>query len=332
MKQVELVKSPVQFVEDREEGLHKYYMGFNELTGVTTILNAVIFRDKYCGINRKVLNQAARRGTAIHEALQAYLTGQPLQLADDLKPYELDAIEARTAWDRQNDGPIFQETLRAFKLGAEVEYLVSDCKEVATKIDVVTSSEVYDELNGIDISDIKTTYQLDDDYLEWQLSVEKYYFERQNPGLKVRRLLVYWWDRQRKVWVLKEYQYKGDELVERLLAAWRAGEYWGLPAAKEQQVPAVIVNIANIYAELVADAEAAEARRDEFRDRLKEAMKEHGVKSFKADGFSVSYTEPGTTSKFDKKGLLAARPDLKEVIEKFTSTSAKADSITIRMK
>lgn len=313
-----LVESPVQFIEDREQGIHKYYLGFEELTGVTSILNAVIFRDKYCGISDSVLANAARRGTAIHEAIQAYMEGRPDHLADDLLPYKDDAKEALDKWNEDGD--------RSKMKAIATEYLVSDCKQVATKIDVVTPTEADNE---IDIADIKTTYQLDEEYLSWQLSVEKYLTEKQNPGTKVRRLLYYWWNRQTRDWYIKEVADKGTIMVERLLAAWIAGEFWGLP--QKAEVPALVLSIANVYAELELECQTAEARRDEFRTRLMEAMKQHGVKSFKADGFSVTYTAPGTTSKFDKKALLAARPDLKEIIEKYTKDSARSESISVRL-
>lgn len=322
MKQIELVKSPVQFIEDREQGIHKYYLGFSELSGVTAILNAVIFRDKYAGIGVHVLNKAAQRGTAIHEAIQAYVMCKTFELSDDLQPFIADAMEAREAWTA--------DVSRAMKQGVAVEYLVSDCKEIATKIDVVEPSD--DVEGGVDISDIKTTYQLDEDYLAWQLSVEKYLFERQNPGLKVRRLFAWWWNRQRKAWEIRELAYKGDDEVERLFAAWRAGEFWGLPNKDEKQLPAAIVSIANVYTELERECKTAEARRDEFRTRLMDAMNDYGIKSFKAAGITVSYIAPSTSGSLDKTGLLADHPELKEVLSKYTKTTQKGESIRITLK
>ena len=59
MKQIALIQSPVQFIENRQEGLHKYLFGLEELTGVTTILKDVMFRDKYSGIDDALLRNAA---------------------------------------------------------------------------------------------------------------------------------------------------------------------------------------------------------------------------------------------------------------------------------
>lgn len=320
MKQIVLQQSPVQFIENREEGLHKYLMGLTELTGVTTILREVIFRDKYEGIDPEVLRNAATRGTAIHEAVQAWMMREKWTPAEDLMPYYEEAVEALEAW--KADGP------RAAMEALATEYTISDCKEVATRADVVTEAGE----NLVDLDDIKTTYALDEEFLSWQLSVEKYYFEKQNPGVKVRKLLAFWYNRQRKVWAIKEVPYKGDVEVERLMAAWRAGEFWGLPAPAEGDVPAVVSSIAEVYAELEAEAQRATAKRDEFRARLMQAMKDNGVKSIKAEGFQVTYVEAGTTSKFDKAGLVAAHPDWQAEINKFTKSGPRAESIKITLK
>ena len=102
MKPTTLPQSRVQFIENRAEGMHHYILGLNELTGVTTILKDVIYRDKYTGIDEAVLRNAADRGTAIHEAVQAYMMGVDYELDPYLQPYELDA---RVAWDAWTNNP-----------------------------------------------------------------------------------------------------------------------------------------------------------------------------------------------------------------------------------
>ena len=62
----QLYESPVQFIEDRPNNIHEYWLGFGTLQGVTTILKNVIFYDKYSDIDPAVLRRAADRGTAIH--------------------------------------------------------------------------------------------------------------------------------------------------------------------------------------------------------------------------------------------------------------------------
>lgn len=177
----ELIKSAVVFNEIE----HSYtYLGVR-LTGVTSILSRTIFRDKYNGIPKEVLNKAAEYGHNIHEQ-----------------------IEIVDSMGVTSDTPAVQDYLR-IRTEAKLtpianEYLISDEDYMASSIDVLYGEENYHEV-GIDICDVKTTSKLDMEYLSWQLSIYAYLFEKQNPHLKVRRLLAMW---------LPKPQYGRSALVE----------------------------------------------------------------------------------------------------------------------
>lgn len=314
----ELVKSPVQFIENRTEGMHHYVLGIDELTGVTSILNAVIFRDKYTGIDADVLRNAADRGTAIHEAVQSYLTGKEFDLPEDLQPFMIDAVQARGAW--------LQDEHRTFMTAAAVEYLVSDCKEVASKIDVVI-----EDGDGYAIADIKTTYQLDREYLSWQLSVYKYLFERQNPNSKVTKLLAFWYNRQRKDWQIITIEDKGTSEVERLFNAWRNNEFWGV-SDTHTEYPAPVLSLAQFYADLEAQIKEATAKRDEFRERLQTAMQENNIQQIKTDGFTCTLVAGGTRASTDTKTMLADHPELNELFRQYERIAQVKPSIKITLK
>ena len=321
MKQIALIESPVQFIENRQEGLHKYLFGLEELTGVTTILKDVIYRDKYSGIDDAVLRNAADRGTAIHVAVQACMMGQEIfELDEDLKPFLLDATQARGAWIADAE----RREMRA----VAVEYLVSDCKEVATKIDVVLPSGE----NMVDLSDIKTTCQLDEDYLSWQLSIGKCFFEKQNPNLKVNRLLAFWYNRREKEWQIREIQDKGTAEVERLLDAWRKGEYWGLPMPADTEYPAPLLNIGQMYAEMELAVKEAIAKRDEFRGRLLAAMTDAGIEQVKVEGFTCSLVGESERKGFDYKRMIKEHPDLADMFGEYETTTKVKPSIRIILK
>lgn len=319
MKQTQLVQSPVQFIENRAEGMHQYVLGLNELTGVTSILKAVIFRDKYTGIDEAVLRNAADRGTAIHEAVQAYMMGVDFDLDPDLQPYEPDA---RLAWDAWTNNPAC-----AGRRAIAVEYLVSDCKDVATKIDVVEPDG-----EGVAIGDVKTTYQLDEEYLSWQLSVEKFLCQLQNPNLKVTRLLAYWYNRREETWTVKEVKDKGTAEVERLLDAWRKGEFWGMPIPADTEYPAPLLNIGQMYAEMEQAVKDATAKRDEFRDRMLAAMTDAGIEQVKAEGFTCSLVGESERKGFDYKRMIKEHPDLTDMFGEYETTTKVKPSIRIILK
>lgn len=179
-EKMKLAKSEVVFNEIE----HTYtYLG-SRLTGVTSLLSRTIFRDKYSGIPKEVLAKAADYGHNIHEQ-----------------------IEIVDSMGVTSDTPAVQDYLRIRQENGLIpianEYLISDEEYMASSIDViygVEGSDVY-----VDITDVKTTSKLDMEYLSWQLSIYAYLFERQNPHLKVRRLLAMW---------LPKPQYGRSALVE----------------------------------------------------------------------------------------------------------------------
>ena len=74
---------------------------------------------------------------------------------------------------------------------------MSDDEYIASSIDIL--------FDGYDLCDVKTSAQLDVNYVSWQLSIYAYLFERQNPTLKAGRLLALW---------LPKPQYGRPRLVE----------------------------------------------------------------------------------------------------------------------
>lgn len=320
MRQTQLIQSPVQFIENRAEGMHHYILGLNELTGVTTILKDVIYRDKYTGIDEAVLRNAADRGTAIHEAVQAYMMGVDYELDPDLQPYELDA---RVAWDAWTNNPAC-----AGLVAEAVEYLVSDCKEIASKIDVVRQVGE----GKYAIADIKTTYQVDIEYVSWQLSVYKYLFERQNPNSEVVQMQVFWYNRREKMWRLDDIPDKGTAEVERLLDAWRKGEFWGMPIPADTEYPAPLLNIGQMYAEMEQAVKDATAKRDEFRDRMLAAMTDAGIEQVKAEGFTCSLVGESERKGFDYKRMIKEHPDLADLFGEYETTTKVKPSIRIILK
>ena len=99
------------------EADHEYFTeDGRELSGVTPILSRQLFPDQYKGIDESILQKAAEYGTAIHSILELYDT---LGVDDD---------------------PICEEYARLTAGLKHVysEYLVSDNRRVASKIDKVT--------------------------------------------------------------------------------------------------------------------------------------------------------------------------------------------------
>lgn len=188
-KSINLVESPVVFNEID----HTYTLMGARLSGITSMLHRTLFRDKYKGISKEVLNRAAEYGHNIHEQIE---------LVDSLG-VESDnpAVQAYIRMKMENN----LETLTG-------EYLVSDEEVYASSIDIV--------FTDFSLADVKTTSSLDMEYLSWQLSIYAHLFERQNPALKVPRLYAIWLPKPRYGRpMLVEVQRKSADAI-RVLMAW----------------------------------------------------------------------------------------------------------------
>lgn len=148
---------------NNQEGNRFYYDETKRYSGITGMIGQKLFPTNYDGIPKKVLQKAMERGNRIHSELT---TCDVLGIATSEE-----AIEYKRLIE---------------KLGIKIlanEYIVSDKKHHATPIDKVGQK------NGkLILIDVKATYKLNNEYLRWQLSLGKLFFEIINPHLKVDEL------------------------------------------------------------------------------------------------------------------------------------------------
>lgn len=296
IKKENLYKSPVQFYEQE----HEYWLGMDQLVGVTTILNTVLFPDKYAGIAPDVLAKAAAKGTAIHNAVQAYET---------FETYE--NCEALDAWIKWTDKDKY--------VTWDCEYLVSDEQRIASKVDMVMAQD-----SDIWLADIKTTKVCDREYLAWQLSFYAEMFEAQT-GLPVAGIVGFWWSGKKWEEVLLER--KSAEDVKSVIEDYFNGVV-RQPAAP--QVPAEVTSLADAIADMERTIKEQTAKRDELKDKMLQLMKEHGCKKVDLDGkVLVTYVEPTTREAFDSKTFKADHPDM---YAGYVKTSPVKESLKITVR
>lgn len=279
---------------------HTYTLDGKELSGVTSLLDRQIFKNKYTGVSETVLNKAANRGSLIHKTIE---------LVDGLG-IESDLAEVQAYIDLKK-----QHGLNTHAN----EYLVSDNDHVASSIDIV-----FDDCS---LADIKTTSHLDRDYVSWQLSIYAYLFELQNPGLKANKLYAIWLPQKRYGKpALVEVERKPAELVQELIECDKRGEEFMLPDTQSQELQVsadVIDEVANISRQM----KEMKARYEELQQGLLELMKQSNVKSFKCDRLSLSYKEPSTRKSIDSKLLESKYP---QIYEECLKESLVKESITIK--
>lgn len=150
-----------------DKGRHEYSTPEGViLSGVTSMLEEMLFSDKYSGVPQAVLDKAAARGTEIHEEISRFITDGAMPETKEGQSYTTLSVRAIAS-----------------------EYLVSDMTNVATFIDIVGD----DGNGGVILYDIKTNRSgADRMYLQWQLSVNAYLFGKCNPDVPVSGIAGIW--------------------------------------------------------------------------------------------------------------------------------------------
>ena len=155
MKKIKLpVNQCVTF--DAEAHTYTLYDG-KVLSGITSIIHKYLFPDMYSGVASSIMEAARDRGHAVHDELERLFHGEPNELLVQPETHEYIRLK---------------DEYRLKQIAAE--YLVSDNENIATCIDSV----LFDK-NGIALVDYKTTSVLYEEYLQWQLSIEAFLFEKQ---------------------------------------------------------------------------------------------------------------------------------------------------------
>lgn len=297
---IELVKSGVVFNEED----HTYFLGDKQLQGITGMIGRQLFPDKYKEVPEFVLKRAAEKGSRIHAQCQFV----------DMTGFKPESVEAENYLRERKEA--------GFGVVAN-EYTVSDNEFFASNIDCV-----WEKGGRVSIADIKTTYKLDNEYLSWQLSIYAFLFELQNPLLKVDQLFGIWLRGDKSE--LVPIERKPDEEVQKLMQCEATGQPYLttalVPSPTVELVPAQLVNtIIEIEEEVAYLTEIQK----EYKEKLKMAMKEHGVKSWDAGRLRVSYTAPSQNNSFDSKKFQADHADL---YTKYLKATPKADSIRVTIR
>lgn len=263
-------------------------------SGITGTLLKRLFPKKYAGISDDILAKAAIRGTAVHD--------------------QLELIEGLGA------EPSTQEGVNYLRLKKEYgfrylasEWTVSDMDRYATNIDVI-----YDvEDNVVDIADYKNTYRVDHDSVSWQLSICAWMLEKNNPGLRVRKIYCIWLrDANAEVY---EEQRRTDEEVERLIEDDKDGLPF-IPQEKRNETPPDVSILIHELAQLVRLQKELDDEADSIKQRLLERMNVEGASKYENEIGVITRTRSGVRSTFDSKNFKADNPELYEKYVKKTET------------
>lgn len=283
---------------------HTYTLNGVLLSGITGLIQEKIFPDKYKDIPKHILDEAARRGTYIHEQCELIDEG---------------------AFPSTIEGVKYVENCKAYGLThVESEYLVSDEENYASCIDKVMKGEGYEE-NEFDLGDIKTTSKLDKEYVSWQLSIYAYLFELNNPDCKVKRLFAMWLRGEKSEFA--EVERKPVEEVKRLLECGITGEPFMTQGLSV--IPETYLAMQDAIVELDNLAKEYEDRRKALLAEVKDKMESANVKKWEMDKLMFTIKPDTERESFDSKAFAKDHPDL---YERYKKTSKVKGSILLTIK
>lgn len=292
---VALYQSPVRF----DEEAHEYWLGDKQLSGITGIIKAMCFPDEYKDVPPEVLKKAAERGSAVHK---------DIELID-----ECPLLQPLT-----EEGKNYQKLKEKYGLVTLAnEYVVSDESRIASCIDLVFEGGI--------LGDIKTVSKLNTEYVSWQLSIYACLFERQNPNIKINRLIAI--HLRGKIARVIDVERKPTEVVEKLISDYFSGL---IPEQTEtiSDVPAEILSAREQLISLLQQQKEIESQVSDFKSRMLALMEEQGVLKWEMEGLKVAYVAPTTKETFDSKSF---RADNEELYNKYVKTSQVKSSIRITL-
>ena len=292
----ELIKSGVVF--DSES--HTYTLDGKSLSGITSLLDRQLFKDKYSGIPEDILRKAAERGTYIHQCCE---------LVDDgFVSDNQESINYLRLKEKYN--------LRI----EESEYLVSDNEHVASCIDKVYR---HDDTTFF-LGDIKTTYKLNKEYVMWQLSIYAYLFEKQNPGTMVSSIFAIWL--RGDTAQLVELDRVPTEKVEKLLRCDAMGLQYG---EVKDTLPSVISEMEGLIIDVESQLKRLTEQKKSIVDGIMKAMVKEGIYSWKGDKVSITRKTASTRNSFDKERF---EKDYPGVYENYIKETPVSESVLIKVK
>jgi hypothetical protein len=305
---------PVRF----DQGAHTYTTVNAEpkqLSGVTSLLSRQIFPNKYGNVPDFVLKRAAERGTKVHEYCELYFS---LGVKPDNVEEQIPEAEA-----------LFKEVAERGWEVESTEYLVSDLSHVASSIDAVFSKE-----GKALLCDIKTTYELDELYLRWQLSIYAYLFEDLNPSVPIGALYALWL-RGGKAEII-EVERIPAAVCRSLIEADAEGRQFEIPAglspeavakASKDTLPAKYQAMVGAMREIEEQAKYWEEQRKTLLAGIKAEMDKAGVSKWESPELTLTRRADSVRKTFDSKRFQKEHPD---IYGEYITESVTSGSVTMK--
>lgn len=289
---------PVRF--DQESHTYTDERTCKQLNGITGTLIHRVFPDKYKDIPQSILANAAARGSNVHE---------DIELAEELGVVPTTEEGKNYLKLKEKYGIKFLES----------EYTVSDLEHYASQIDIIFDVEE----NIVDLADIKTTSKFDRESVSWQLSVYAFFFELNNPHVKVRNLYGVWLrgDISELIQVDRHTETEVKALIE--------ADQKDIPFEYNPAFPDFITENEESLIALGKTIKRLQEEFDSIKSSLFEKMQESGEGSIDTGKVLYTITKASTRSTFNSK---AFKKDHADMYEQYISTTEIGENIKITIR
>ena len=284
-----LNRIPVLF--DQEQHTYTNTDTFERYQGITSTLLHRLFPNKYDGIPKSILENAASRGSIVHE--------------------DIELAESIGTVPSTEEGKNYLKLKEAHGLNfLASEHTVSDMEHYATNIDCI-----YDvEDNLVDIADYKTTSKFDRECVSWQLSICAYFLELNNPHVKVRKLYGIWL--RGDIAQLIEVERHNASEVKALIEADLKNEAFDYSPTFPDYISENEYSLYALGKRIKELSEEYEA----IKSEVLEKMIENNDKSFDTGNMLITVMAPSTRETFDSKKFKSENAELYGQYIKTTQT------------
>lgn len=280
------------------EADHEYIREGKTLISVTQLLHKHGLAPDYAAVPEEVLERAAEKGHSIHKEIELFVK----------EGKEPESNEAKSV----------VEWMRSCFAKGRAEVIVGN--------DVVAGTyDFRDDLTG-NLYDWKTTYQKDERYWGWQLSLYDYLDGKHTDSLFVG------WLRGNEIQFIPVRRHEDSE-IERLLQCERDGTEF-----KEDPNPVALANSQELseiaYLEdfinnLNAKLSEVKAKKAELMKGLLQQMRDNSIKTLETPRMKITVKDSYVQKKVDSARLKEELPD---VYAKYLKETRVAESVVITMK
>ena len=273
----------------------------NVYSGITGMIGGKLFPNMYTNVPEWILKRAGARGDKIHDDLQ---TTDMFGLCETQEQKWWLAIKEEHGIEVINN-----------------EYIVTNYKGHATPIDKVAKIK-----GKLCLIDVKTTAVLNTEYVSWQNSLGKMFFEIVNPTLKIEEIYILHIKEEAQ---LIPVDIIPDEHLNSLIDAEINGTDFINPYAPtletEEKATALIRSIADIDEAI----KYYTAQKDELKVTVEKIFKKQNIDSWKTDLFTITKIKPTKRVGFDAKRFEKENPD---IVKNYQKTTSVKGSIRITPK